>query len=57
MAKGEMKYREFNTVQDIRSQLREIWTRLTFEDVESVFLEWKIRLNWVIENGGEYYPG
>jgi hypothetical protein len=20
-----------------------------------VFLEWKIRLNWLIENGGEYY--
>jgi hypothetical protein len=57
MAKGEMKDREFHTVHDIRSQLTEIWTRLTFEDVQSVFLEWKIRLNWVIENGGEYYRG
>jgi hypothetical protein len=55
MAKGEMKDREFHTVQDIRSQLMEIWTRLTFEDVQSVFLAWKIRLNWAIENGEEYY--
>jgi hypothetical protein len=35
--------------------LTEIWNDLTFEDVQSVFREWKIRLNWVIENGGEYY--
>jgi hypothetical protein len=55
MAKGEMKDREFYTVQDIRSQLAEIWTRLTFEDVQSVFLAMKIRLNWVTENGGVYY--
>jgi hypothetical protein len=26
-----------------------------FEDVQSVFREWQIRLNWVMENGGEYY--
>jgi hypothetical protein len=26
-----------------------------FEAVQFVFLEWKIRLNWVIGNGGEYY--
>jgi hypothetical protein len=55
MATGEMKDRESHTVQDIPSQLTEIWTRLTFEDVQSVFLERKIRLNWVIENGVEYY--
>jgi histone-lysine N-methyltransferase SETMAR len=57
MAKGKMKDREFHTVQDIRGWLTEIWNDLTFEDVQSVFLEWKIRLNWVIENGGEYYSG
>jgi hypothetical protein len=33
----------------------EIWNSLTFEDVQSVFLEWQIHLNWIIENGGEYY--
>jgi hypothetical protein len=45
MAKGEMKDREFQTVQDIRRRLTEIWNDLTFQDVQSVFLEWKIRLN------------
>jgi histone-lysine N-methyltransferase SETMAR len=53
MAKGKMKDREFHAVQGIRG-LTEIWNDLTFEDVQSVFLEWKVRLNWVIENGGEY---
>jgi histone-lysine N-methyltransferase SETMAR len=54
MAKGKMKDREFHTVQDLRRHLTEIWNDLTFEDVQSVFLEWNIRLTWVIENGGEY---
>jgi hypothetical protein len=26
-------------------------------DVQSVFLEWKIRLNWVTANGWQYYNG
>jgi hypothetical protein len=42
-------------VQDIRRRLIEIWNDLTFEDVQSVFLECKPRLNWAIENGGEDY--
>jgi hypothetical protein len=55
MAKGEMKDRELHTVQDIRRRLMEIWNGLNFKDVQSAFLEWRIRFNWVIENGGEYY--
>jgi hypothetical protein len=55
MAKEKMKDREFHTVQDLCRRLTEIWNDLTFEDIQSVFLEWKIRLNWVTENGGEYY--
>jgi hypothetical protein len=55
IAKGKMKDREFHAVQDIRRRLTEIWNDLTFEDVQSVFLEWKIRVNWVIGNAGEYY--
>jgi hypothetical protein len=54
MAKGKMKNREFHTIQDLRRRLTEIWNDLTFEDVQSVFLEWKIQLTWVTENGGEY---
>jgi hypothetical protein len=55
MAKGKMKDREFHAVQDIRRHSTEIWNDLTCEEVQSVFLEWKIRLKWVSENGGEYY--
>jgi hypothetical protein len=50
-----MRDRQFHTVQDILGCLTEIWNGLTFEDVQSVFLEWQICLNWVTENDGEYY--
>jgi transposase len=52
MAKGKLTDREFHTVQQIRRRLTEIWNGLNFKDVQSVFLEWKIRFKWVIENGG-----
>jgi hypothetical protein len=55
MAKEKMKGRRFRTVQDILRRLTEIWNNLTFKDVQSVFHEWQIRLNWVMENGREYY--
>jgi proteasome lid subunit RPN8/RPN11 len=54
-ANEKMKDRKFHTVQDIRGRLRQIRNDLTFEDIQSVFLEWKIRLNWVIGNRGAYY--
>jgi hypothetical protein len=50
-----MKDWEFHTVQDVHRRPTEIWNGLNFKDVQSVPLEWKIRLNWVIENGGEEY--
>jgi hypothetical protein len=55
MAKEKMKDHKFHTVQDSLRCLTEIWNDLTFEDVRSVFREWQIRLNSVMENGGEYY--
>jgi hypothetical protein len=45
LAKGKMRDREFHTVQDILGRLTEIWNGLTFEDVQSVFLEWQTSLN------------
>jgi hypothetical protein len=55
MAKEKMKDRDFRTVQDILRYLAELWNDLPFEDVQSVFREWQIRLNWLMENGGECY--
>jgi hypothetical protein len=54
MTKGKMKDRKFHAVQDIRPRLTENRNDLTFEDVQSVFFERKIRIIWVIENSGEY---
>jgi hypothetical protein len=54
MAKEKMKDHEFRTVQDILRRLTEIWNNFTFEDVQSRFGEWQIRLTWVMENGEEY---
>jgi hypothetical protein len=54
MAKRKMRDQKFHTVQDILGRLTEIWNDLSFENVQSVFLECKIRLDWVIGNGGEY---
>jgi hypothetical protein len=53
MAKEQIKDRECRTVQDILRCLTEICNDLTFEDVQFVFREWQIRLNWVMENGRE----
>jgi hypothetical protein len=55
VAKGEMNDQKSHTVGDIRRRLTEIWNDLTFKDVQSVFLEWKIKLHWVIGNGAAYY--
>jgi hypothetical protein len=55
MAKREMKDWEFDTVEDICRRLTEIRNGLNFKHAQSIFLAWKIRLNWVIENGGKYY--
>jgi hypothetical protein len=55
MAKGKMKDRKFHTVQDVLGRLTQIWNDITFEDVRSVFIEWQIPVNWILDNGEEYY--
>jgi histone-lysine N-methyltransferase SETMAR len=55
MAKEKMQDREFHTIQNILVRLAQIWDDLTFELLQSMLCEWQIRLNWVIEHGGEYY--
>jgi hypothetical protein len=55
MGKGTMRDREFHAVQVILGRVTEVWNGLTFEDVQRACFEWQIRLNWVVENGGEHY--
>jgi CRISPR/Cas system endoribonuclease Cas6 (RAMP superfamily) len=45
MANEKMKDCEFPTVQKMLYRLTEIWNDLAFEDIQSVFREWQIRLN------------
>jgi hypothetical protein len=52
---GRKEGSRISTVQDIPGRLTETWNDFIFEDVQSVFREWQIRLNWVMENGGDCY--
>jgi hypothetical protein len=55
MTKEKMKDREFRTLHGILRHLTEIGNNPAFENVQSVFREWQIRLNWTMENVGEYH--
>jgi histone-lysine N-methyltransferase SETMAR len=55
MLKGNMKDRAFQTVEEIFDVITLIWNGVRFEQLQSVFLNWIERLEWVISNGGEYY--
>jgi hypothetical protein len=54
MVKECLKDEVFPSSSDIETALVRIWNDLTFEEVASVFHEWKRRLEWVIENAGEH---
>jgi histone-lysine N-methyltransferase SETMAR len=55
MVKEFLKGKAFTSSFDIQTALAKVWNDLTFEEVARVFQEWRRRLEWVIENGGEYY--
>jgi hypothetical protein len=50
-----MKDMELSTENQIIAVITTIRRGLTFDTLRSVFQEWMQRLNWVIENIGEYY--
>jgi hypothetical protein len=52
--KGVLKDRECNSSDEIEVAITKVWDELTFDEVQSVFHNWMIRLAWVIENEGEY---
>jgi hypothetical protein len=55
MFKGNMKDRAFQTVEEILEAITLIWNGVTFEQLQSVFLNLTDHLEWVILNGREYY--
>jgi hypothetical protein len=55
MLKGNIKNRAFQTFKKNLKAFTLIWNGVIFEQLQSVFLNWMERLEWVISNGGEYY--
>jgi hypothetical protein len=55
MLKGNMKDRAFQTIEEILEAVTLIWNGVTFEQLQTVFLNWMEHLEWVISNGGDYY--
>jgi histone-lysine N-methyltransferase SETMAR len=56
MVKQKTKDREFCSAQEILRSLSDVWSDLTLEDIQRVFLEWMDRLTCVIKVDGEYFP-
>jgi hypothetical protein len=54
--KHQMKNREFQSQQAIRSAPAQLWNDFTVTDVQRVFQEWMEHLTWVVGNNGEYSP-
>jgi hypothetical protein len=54
MLKGILKGREFHSHDEIEEAITMAWKDLTFDEVQSVFHNWRNRLRWVIENGGAH---
>jgi hypothetical protein len=55
MLKQKVKDRAFQRVEEILEAGTLLWNEVTFEQLQSVFLNWMERLEWVISNGGDYY--
>lgn len=46
---------DFASPDEILSYIKEKFSTFSLETLNNVFLEWEKRLNWVIENNGDYY--
>jgi hypothetical protein len=44
---------EFPSYEDIEEAITVMWNDLTFEDIQSIFYDWMLRLAWAIEHEGE----
>jgi hypothetical protein len=54
-SKREMKGQVFSSREAVKTFLVEMWARMDSDQLFSVFNEWMMRLEYVIESGGEYY--
>jgi hypothetical protein len=54
MLKENMTNRAFQTVEEMLEAVILIWNKVSFEQLQSVFLNWMERLEWVIASGAGY---
>jgi hypothetical protein len=50
-----LQHQSFPAADSLLKALTNLFRGVTFEELQSVFYNWKRRLEWVIENNGEYF--
>jgi histone-lysine N-methyltransferase SETMAR len=55
MLKQKVKDRAFQRLEEILEAVTLLSNDVTFEQLQSIFLNWMERLEWVISNGGDHY--
>ena len=55
MLKGRIRGRRFTSSDEIVAEIREICERISKIELQRVYNTWVRRLEWVVENNGEYY--
>ena len=53
--KNKLKGNVFNTSNELKVAIEKVVMGISTNTIQNVFLEWKIRLDTVINNGGEYF--
>jgi histone-lysine N-methyltransferase SETMAR len=54
-ARGALQNRTFLDSTALLEALAECWMTVTFDELQSVFLNWITRLEWVIQHGGDSF--
>jgi hypothetical protein len=55
MLKYQIKDRAFRATEKILSAIRDLWSEVISDQLQSVFFNWMRRFEYVIEHEGEYY--
>jgi hypothetical protein len=55
MLTQKIQDRVFDTTEEILMAIRNVWSEVSFEDLQSVFFDWIQRVEYVIEYEGGYY--
>jgi hypothetical protein len=55
LLKHWMTDRQLQSPEEILDEVTKRWDEITFEELQNIFLGWMERLQWVIQNGGEYF--